>query len=454
MSNSDSKILGVVLLIRHGDREGFYQDPDTYDAANTAITPLGNVQEFQLGQQLRSIYLNESSSSFISTVNATIAQGTQLKVRADGGGERGVIFESAISLLQGLFPATPASSIVLANTTKVTGPLGGYQYVAIESVEPDNDISLEGWTSCNTFNNATTAFYNSDVFKQKAAESASFLQALPPFLDGRPVTLQNMWNIFDYMNVQSIHNSTFAKAIPQTFLAQARALADFHEYGVFSSSQINGIGNIAGQAILPSILNGLHSITNASDPLKLMYEAISYKPFISLFNMTGAAEQQPEIAGVVNYASTVALEVWQPASGEPVIRMNFMNGTQDTTFRTLNFLGTTGDVPLSSFINKLAPTAVNDTATWCNVCANTQDRGCGAIAAARASGVASVHIQQQISPVGAGFLGAGLTAAVAIIMFVALLLFGAISFGKKRSHKTSRSSGSTSDEESIANQKM
>ena len=41
--SSDSQILGVVLIIRHGDRQGFYQNPDTYTATATQITPLGNV---------------------------------------------------------------------------------------------------------------------------------------------------------------------------------------------------------------------------------------------------------------------------------------------------------------------------------------------------------------------------------------------------------------------------
>ena len=64
MSSSDTKVLGVVLLIRHGDRagkfqrsiailtvaialifyEGFYQDPTTYTASDTILTPLGNVR--------------------------------------------------------------------------------------------------------------------------------------------------------------------------------------------------------------------------------------------------------------------------------------------------------------------------------------------------------------------------------------------------------------------------
>ena len=45
------------------------------------------------------------------------------------------------------------------------------------------------------------------------------------------------------MNVESIHNATFAKALPPTYLEQARHLANFHEWGVFTSPQPNGIGN-------------------------------------------------------------------------------------------------------------------------------------------------------------------------------------------------------------------
>lgn len=49
--------------------------------------------------------------------------------------------------------------------------------------------------------------------------------------------------IYDFMNVQSIHNKTFADALPATFLNQARELANYHEYGVFTDTTLNGIGN-------------------------------------------------------------------------------------------------------------------------------------------------------------------------------------------------------------------
>uniref|UniRef100_A0A0W0G0D6 Phosphoglycerate mutase-like protein n=1 Tax=Moniliophthora roreri TaxID=221103 RepID=A0A0W0G0D6_MONRR len=429
--SDDSKVLGVLVLARHGDRQGFYQNPSDYTPTNTQITPLGNVQEFRLGQYLRERYFNSLSPTFISGVNSTIANLNQVKVRADAGGEGGVIANSAMSLLQGLFPANANYTTTLANGTTIEGPLNGYQYLPIESVEPDNDISLEGWTKCGTFDQATKAFYQSAEFKQKADESASFLSQLPRYLDGRPVSLENMWNIFDFINVENIHDSDFHNNIPATFVAQARDLANWHEYGVFSDKELSGIGNIPFRTMIPSVVESLQSIADESDPLKFVHVAISYKPFISLFNMTGVAQAHPELAGIVNYAASVALEVRQPSSGgDPVLRFNFKNGTDDVTYKTYSFFNASGDVPLSTFVNYLNPAAINTTAQWCTECNNSKDRGCGALALAASQAQGQAH-RQRISPVGAGFLGAGLTLFVAAAMLAVLFFLGLLTFGKK-----------------------
>ena len=42
--------------------------------------------------------------------------------------------------------------------------------------------------------------------------------------------------------------------------------------------------------MLPSVLTALNRIANSSDPLKLHYSSISYKPFLSFFNMTGVVQ--------------------------------------------------------------------------------------------------------------------------------------------------------------------
>ncbi|KAF9462990.1 phosphoglycerate mutase-like protein [Collybia nuda] len=446
MSSTDSKVLGVVVLVRHGDRQGFYQSPNTYTPSNTVITPLGNQQEFQLGQKLRSIYLNEQSPSFISGINTTLVDNSQIHVRADAGGEGVVILNSAQSLVQGLFPANQDYKVALTNGSIITGPLGGYQYVAIESVEPTNDVSLEGWTSCGTFNDATQAFYNSTAFKQKASENDAFLKSLPPFLDGRPVTMENMWNIYDFMNVQSIHNPKFKALLPSGFLDKARDLANFHEYGVFSDPNPAGIRNIAAHTILPSILAGFKSITDDKDPIKFVYEAISYKPFLSLFNLTGAAQANPALAEIVDYTGALVFEVRQPSSGgAPVLRFNFKNGEGDADFKTYNIFNTTGsdtDIPLAQFVDYMAPLVINSTAAWCSVCSNNQDRGCAALHLAATSN--SNRSKPRISPVGAGFLGAGLTLAVALAILGALFFMGLLAVGrsKKRHSKAGSEDGS------------
>ncbi|KAI0718228.1 phosphoglycerate mutase-like protein [Cerioporus squamosus] len=448
-TDDQSKVLGIVVLARHGDRQGFYQDPETYTASATAITPLGEQQEFQLGGLIRSRYLNSSSTSFVSGISNTssIFVQNQVAVRADAGGEGGVIFDSAVALAQGLWPPTPLASTTLADGSTITSPLGGYQYIPIESVEPNEDVSLEGYTSCNTFDDHTSAFYASAEFQNKQGLVSQFLADLKPYMDGRPVTLENMWNIFDYMNVQSIHNATFAKNLPATYLAQALDLASWHEYNVFSDDAFDGIGNIAFRAMVPSVVTAMQRIANASDPLKLHYSAIAYKPFLSLFNMTGVVADGALPPSIVNYAASVVLEVRQPASAsEPVVRFNFKNGTNDDDYRSypMRFPGWDGsvdtDVPLSTFVRAFQPAGINTTLEWCNVCQQTEARGCAALFAGNGTGTsghAVLVVHDAISPVGAGFLGAGLTIIVYGLGLAILAYLGLLTFGK-RSRPASR----------------
>ncbi|KAH7870356.1 histidine phosphatase superfamily [Lentinula edodes] len=448
MSNSDSTVIGVIFLIRHGDRQGFYQNPTNYNPANTVITPLGLREEFITGEYLRNVYLNASSPSFIQGINSTIADPNQITVVADAAGEGGVIMNSAEALLQGFFPPNANYSTTLANGTIVEAPLGGYQ-VSFESALAENDVSLEGWTSCAPFDKATSEFYQSAEFNQTAQDNADFFTNLPQYLDGRSdVNLENMWNIFDYMNVNYIHNATFRSKLPPTLLPQARNLAAFHEYGVFTSPQLDGIGNIGFRTMLPGIFQGLSSITNSSDPLKIYYNAIAYKSFFTLFRMTGAVDQSPQLTGLVNYAASVSIEVRQPSSGgEPVLRLQFKNGTEEDAQTTFNWFNTSGDIPVSTFTNYLAPVAINSTADWCTVCSNTQDRGCGAISAAASQAAIADQVHQPISPVGAGFLGAGLALFVALCMLGTLFFIGVLSLGQRkgRTRHNQRSSTQSSD---------
>lgn len=63
-----STVIGVVIVTRHGDRQGFYQDPKSYTASDTTITPLGSLQEYQSGVGMRARYLDASSPYHIQGI--------------------------------------------------------------------------------------------------------------------------------------------------------------------------------------------------------------------------------------------------------------------------------------------------------------------------------------------------------------------------------------------------
>lgn len=122
------------------------------------------------------------------------------------------------------------------------------------------------------------------------------------------------FQIYDFMNTQLTYNQTYAYRLPPSYIEQARALADFHEDGVFSDKQANGVGNsklglhllqslvhilpVAGRTLLHTILTSLERIAFNDDPLQFMLVQTSYQPFISLFHQTEIAKAHPELKAI------------------------------------------------------------------------------------------------------------------------------------------------------------
>ncbi|KAI0262182.1 phosphoglycerate mutase-like protein [Gloeopeniophorella convolvens] len=366
---SHPTVRGVVVITRNGDRYDYYQDPVTYKSSHTDSTPLGDVQAHKLGTVLRGEYFDPSSPNYINNVRTDLVNLDQVHARIKNGGEGRVVFDSTIALLQGLFPPTKKNSIELANEVTVTAPLGGYQYIPAETVEPSNDRSLESWTDCPAFEDHVKKFYSSSDFKAAAKAAEPFFKEANDFIFGRQPSLENAVNIYDFMNHQLTHNKSYAHRLPPTLIEQARYWANFHEEGVFSDSSIDGIGNIAGRTLLQSIVSSLERITYDGDPLQFLIESTTYQPFISLFSQTEMTKSDPTLKGIPNFASALAIELRRGSlpDNRDFVRFKFKNGTDDF-FRTLHVFGHNGDIPLTEFIYRVENAAIGSNREWLRVC--------------------------------------------------------------------------------------
>ncbi|RDB20580.1 Testicular acid phosphatase [Hypsizygus marmoreus] len=364
-----SKVLGVIVIARNGDRYNYYQDPTTYAGSVTETTALGVAESHQLGAQLRSTYLVSSSPSYVQGMRSDLVDNSEVHVRVKAGVEGTVVFDSSIALLQGLFPPNPNNKIQLANETTVIAPLGGYQYVPVETVEPGNDRSLESWTNCPAFEKHTKDFYASKEFKDKAKDAEPFFKAVKDYVFGRPTTLENAWNLYDYINTELIHNKTYAHRLPPTLIEQARAFADFHEDGVFSDKQIAGVGNIAGRTLMHTILTSLERIAFNGDPLQFLLIQTTYQPFISLFHQTGVIDDHPELKGIPEYSSAIVIELRRgsPPDLRDFLRIKFKNGTSEG-FKDVHVFGHRADIPLTEFIYRAENSAITSNKQWKEVC--------------------------------------------------------------------------------------
>ncbi|KAI0343444.1 phosphoglycerate mutase-like protein [Trametopsis cervina] len=366
---SHPEVHGVVVLARNGDRSECYQHPVTYKPSTTESTPLGEVQAHKLGSTLRDIYFNPESSSQIQGVSTEIVNLKEVHVRVKVGGEGASVFDSATATLQGLFPPNPKNQITLANETTIVAPLNGYQYIPVETVEPSNDRSLESWTDCPSFQNHVKKVMSSDKFKKAEKDAAPFLNDVRDFVFGRPTTMENMYNLWDYMSSELVHNVTYAHRLPPTFIEQARGWADMRESAIFSDENMNGVGNIASRTALSSVISALQRVAFNGDPLQFMLIESTYQPFISLFHQTEAVKRYPELAAIPDYGSALAIELRRapPPDAREFLRFKWRNGTNED-FRTIHVFGHREDIPLTEFIYRLEGSLIHSNNEWARAC--------------------------------------------------------------------------------------
>ena len=91
-----------------------------------------------------------------------------------------------------------------------------------------------------------------------------------------------------------------------------------------------------------------------------------------------------------------------------------------------------GDVPVETFIDSITPLGVGTLPEWCTICGNNNSRGCQFLQGNVTLGTEGLKWGGNVSPVGAGFLGAGLTVVVIGILGTAGIILGLLKVGKRK----------------------
>jgi prostatic aicd phosphatase len=437
-------IHGVVAFTRHGDRT-------TRMFPGYSLTNLGAQQAYNSGQFYRERYVDDGADSRIAGIQADEVSARQVWASAPN---QGLLFQTAVSFLQGLYPPLTELDEELAtesltNGSDFTAPLNGYQFILVQGQPATNKdtIWIKGDDNCPTHIAAQKSYLKTPEYESVLNETTDFYSQFVPLLgdilgdDG--VTYENAYEVFDLMNVASIHNESIAGEIDPDNLDQLRYLADKWEYNSnFNASQPERM--IGGKTLLGGILRQMNeTVSSSGRSNKFQLFSGSYDTFMSIFGLTNLTTVESNFYGLPDYASTIAFELFtedgnsdSPAdfpSTESVnddlrVRFLFRNGTDGSA--QLNafplFAANEMSMPYGQFRERISDVAITSVAQWCSMCGSLQDFCVAANETAADSGN-SEGVQKEsgsssgLSNAAAGGIGAGVT--LAVVLTVAALAF-------------------------------
>ncbi|KAI1160539.1 phosphoglycerate mutase-like protein [Nemania serpens] len=378
-------VLGVYIFSRHGDRTPKILAP-------TNLTSLGGEQVFASGDYYRNRYVASDASSPVLGLSRNTAALTQLTVTAPIDN---VLQSSAQAFLQGLYPpAGDFSAQDLRNKSLVTAPLGGYQYIPINTVDtifsgkqPEDNPWLQGGSGCDNAVVSSNNYLSSSEYLATSKQSEAFYKSLLPVInstfDANAATFKNAYAIFDYLNVATIHNQTIPSSdlLTADTLRELKLLANEHEWGLaYNSSE--EVRAIAGATLAGQIVEALNSTIAGHSKLPVHIQFGAYGIFASFFGLAKLPAVSDDFTGVVDYAASMAFELVTnatvggksyPSPDDISVRFLFSNGSAaELTPKAYPLFGQEETLlPWARFLSEMNKFAVGDTADWCRVCGVT-----------------------------------------------------------------------------------
>jgi hypothetical protein len=440
----DTTVLGAFVFHRHGDRTEKAHKP-------TRLTELGYRQVYEAGSYFRAKYIDGESGSRISGISEKVVTLSQLDVEAPVDA---VLQNSAQGFLQGLYP--PVQSVqTLANGTKISAPLNGYQLIPVNIVssastagsDAENTAWLQGLSGCPAAVASSNAYFESEEFSKLQSETKEFFQSLQPVVEGTfdvaYTTYKNAYSVFDIINVATINNSTIPHSdlLSEETLLQLRTLADKHEFGLAynASSEVRAI---AGATLAAQILEHLDEMIKAEGKTnKLGIQFGAYATFLSFFGLSGLTSVNENFTGLPDYGSAMTFELLTdadvsggfPAVEDLSVQFLFNNGSAAFNGQTAFplFGGEETVIPYTTFVTKMNEFAIGGGEKWCQVCGVT-DGTCAQYLPAAASTASVESGKGGMSLAVAGVIGAMVTLVVILGSQALIVLVGGLRLVSKK----------------------
>ncbi|KAI1826496.1 phosphoglycerate mutase-like protein [Xylaria intraflava] len=449
-------VLGVYIYSRHGDRTPKVLPP-------ASLTSLGAEEVFSSGGFYRNRYVASNASFPILGLSHDTVALDQLSITSPVDN---VLQNSAQAFVQGLYPpAGDFSSQELRNDSSIAAPLGGYQYIpvntlanAASSADSEDNASLQDGSGCNNAIASSNEYPLSSEFMETYSQSTSFYANLLPVINSTfaadAANFGNAYTIFDYIKVATIHNQTIPASdlLTDETLRELQVLANIHEFNLAYNST-DTVRAIAGATLAGQVVQALNAtITgHGKQPLNIQFGA--YATFLSFFGLAQLPADTADFTGIVNYAASMVFELvtnasvtsTYPAADDISVRFSFTNQSAATAAPVVfPLFGQTETVlPWSRFASEMNKFAVSNTADWCRVCGVSS----GMCAASSGAATATVRDSKSggVTRAVAGVIGALVTLAVVLGMAALLYVVSGMTLVKKSNLSRQTSTTTVSD---------
>ncbi|KAF2088970.1 phosphoglycerate mutase-like protein [Saccharata proteae CBS 121410] len=411
----------AVVLTRNGERTPLLTGNSQYDVAH--LTALGAQQAHAQGTALRQRYLSSAEdyvnlgpTASISGLSRYSLDNNQLYI---GSTDDEYMTATAQAFIQGLYPPyalnqTAASTLdsedVLANSSYIEAPLGGYQYPNIRSfsaLDPSS-VFVAGSQNCRQYGSSAVEYFSSSEFGETRDRTRELyhdvgVATLYDVLPEERWDYSNAMAISEYLSYMYEHDVGVRAVLEGN--ATLRGSFERVRYLADHTSATDSIRSIAGRTLAGKVVDLLQTTVatgGTANKLSLLFS--DHPAFTSFFSLASLPKSNAsDFYGLPSHASSLVFELYSfdndtspgngavnnnanakhvpatntttttfPPAADLWLRFSFRNGTAASdsmiAYPLFNRGPSETDMPWPDFVSAMQAVMVADAGVWCQMC--------------------------------------------------------------------------------------